>query len=377
MKLKAGLYIHVPFCEKKCEYCDFYSITRLDQTDSFVQALDKEMEIRAPDFSDYSFETIFLGGGTPSLLNENQMQQIWQSLQTHFSFALLPEVTLEANPGTLSFPKLRFLNELGFNRLSLGVQSFHDSELAFLGRIHSAAEVYESYGAARDAGFTNINIDLMTAFPGITLQSFESSLAAAVQLQPEHISCYTLIFEPGTPFYKKMRQGKLTPLAEEEEASYYRTASEVLKAHGYLHYEISNFARSEEHICRHNRIYWQHHPYLGLGPSAHSFSGNQRQANKRSLWGYVRELARGKLPIDFCETLSDEDLMFEYIFLNLRFYEGIDLAEFSNRFGIDHLKRFSDRIQHLTDNNLIVADDHHLKLTRRGWMLADSVAAYF
>lgn len=375
--MKSGLYIHMPFCEKKCEYCDFYSITQLDQMDNFVHSLQKEMEIRASDYANHTFQTIYFGGGTPSLLNENQMILIWDSLRTNFKFCDQPEVSIEANPGTLTRAKLAFLKDLGFNRLSLGAQSFNPNELMFLGRIHSVDDIYQSFHIAREVGFANINVDLITAFPSITLQSFYRSLRETIRLGPEHISCYTLIFEPGTGFYKKMQQGKLKPLEDDREASYYKMASDTLEAEGYLHYEISNFSRGQEHICQHNQIYWNHHPYLGLGPSAHSFLNNQRQANKRSLAIYINDLAKGQLPIGFQEDLTDEDLMFEYIFLNLRMRDGIDLTDFQSRFGIDYGDKFSTKIQYLSDNNFIEMDGHHLRLSERGWMLADSISTYF
>jgi oxygen-independent coproporphyrinogen-3 oxidase len=375
--IEAGLYIHIPFCEKKCDYCDFYSITRLEQIDGFVQALQTEIEIRAQYFRNYTFKTMFWGGGTPSLLNEKQITQILDRLKLNFHFNDEAEITIEANPGTLTSSKLYFLKKLGFNRLSLGAQSFNPHELNFLGRIHSVNEIYKSYNDARDAGFSNINIDLMAAFPSITLRSFKNSLSKAVQLKPEHISCYTLIFEPRTVFYKKMQRGELMPIDGDEEASYYEIASKILQANGYLHYEISNFSLGEKHICKHNLSYWEHKTYLGLGPSAHSFFQNQRQANKRSLLIYINELNKGNLPIDFQENLSEEDLISEYIFLNLRLRRGINLNDFQNRFGRDYIKKFSSKIQYLSDNKLVEANDHYLKLTDRGWMLADYIAASF
>jgi len=375
--MEAGLYIHIPFCEKKCDYCDFYSITALDRIDSFISALQKEIEIRSPIFSDYTFHTIFFGGGTPSLLKEKQVLQIWDTLTSNLSFIEKPEITVEANPGTLTHSKLSFLKNIGFNRLSLGVQSFNPDELTFLGRIHSAEDVYENFSFAREAGFSNINIDLMTAFPGITLDSFKKSLGETIRLRPEHISCYTLIFEPGTVFHRKMLKGQLNPLEDAEEASYYRLASAILKENGYHHYEISNFSIGENNLCKHNLIYWNHKPYLGLGPSAHSFFNNQRHANKRSLSAYLDALDMGNLPIDFQENLSDDDLIFEYMILNLRLQKGINLSEFRNRFGVDCSERFNSKIKYLSENNLIEVDDRYLRLSEKGWMFADSIAAYF
>lgn len=377
MKQNAGLYIHIPFCEKKCEYCDFYSITQLEQIGAFVGALLKEIKLRSPQYKDMLFRTVFWGGGTPSILREEDIEQIWKALHANFNIAEEGEFSIESNPGTLTYSKLTFFRSLGFNRLSMGVQSFNSAELQFLGRIHSVDDVIENFHNARRAGFSNINIDLMTAFPGITAESFANSLNRALQLRPEHISCYTLIFEPGTVFYKKMLRGDMKPLAEDEEAAYYESAREVLESQGYRQYEISNFALGAEYICRHNLVYWKHQPYLGLGPSAHSFSGNTRFSNKRSLAAYVKSLAQNRLPLDFQEELSPEQLMFEYTFLSLRLRSGIDLSDFRQRFGTDFSEKYHSAIRQLAEDKLIEWDERNLRLSPKGWMVAESVAAYF
>jgi oxygen-independent coproporphyrinogen-3 oxidase len=377
MKEHTGLYVHIPFCEKKCEYCDFYSITQLDQIDSFVNALLTEIALRAPEFQDTVFYTVFLGGGTPSILQKKHIEQIWRAIYTHFRIAPEGEFSIESNPGTLSYDKLSLFREFGFTRLSMGVQSFNPSELTFLGRIHTVEEVYQNFTNARNAGFSNINIDLMTAFPGITHKSFCHSLEQTLHLNPEHISCYTLIFEPGTVFYKKMQRGDMQPLNEDEEAAYYEIAREILEPQGYQQYEISNFARGFDHACRHNLIYWKHRPYLGLGPSAHSFFRNTRFANKRSLPAYLKSLAKNELPLDFREELSPEQLMFEYTFLSLRLREGVDLNDFRQRFGTDFGKKYHSAIRRLTENKLIEFDDRVLRLSKEGWIVADTVAVYF
>ncbi|MFQ5584234.1 MAG: radical SAM family heme chaperone HemW, partial [Calditrichia bacterium] len=345
MRHPCGLYIHIPFCVQKCGYCEFYSITRTEQIESFVQALLIEIELRAELFNRQVFHTIFLGGGTPSLLSENQMERIWSSLKNNFKFIARPETTIEANPGTLSPSKLEFLKDSGFNRLSLGVQSFNANELKFLGRIHSATEALEIYENARSAGFQNINIDLMTAFPGITHRSFRGSLKTALQLQPEHISCYTLIFEPGTPFHRRMKRGELIPLSADAEAEYYEIARQTLESSGYYQYEISNFAKGADYICKHNTIYWKQYPYLGLGSSAHSFHKNIRSANIRSVNRYISLLKQGKLPQVMTEQLSQEQMMFEYIFLNLRLRDGLDLTDFRKRFKQDFLKKYHSELK--------------------------------
>lgn len=371
-----GLYIHVPFCHAKCEYCDFYSITLLDQIEDFVQALLIELELRAAEGNGRQFDTIFMGGGTPSLLSPEQMGRIWETLHRHYDISPAGEFSMESNPGTLDAEKLVAFRSLGFNRISMGVQSFNPEELKFLGRIHSVEDVLENFENARRAGFTNINVDLMTAFPGISEASFQHSLETALSLGAEHLSCYTLIFEPGTILYKRMQKGEVHPLKEEEEVRYYELAARVLGAHGYEQYEISNFAQPG-YICQHNLIYWQHQPYLGFGPSAHSFLDGVRSGNKRSLMAYVKKIREKELPRDFSEKLSEKDLVFEHIFLRLRLKEGLNLAEFRSQFGEDFREVYADVLNRLRSDQLIEENDQFIRLSSRGWLLADAVAAYF
>jgi len=373
----AGLYFHIPFCQKKCDYCDFYSITQVEQIDRFVDALLKEIEMRAPRFKNERFSTVFFGGGTPSLLSAAQLSRIWQKIRDNFQISPDAECSIESNPGTLDAEKLAAFRETGFNRLSMGVQSFNAAELEFLGRIHSVEDVFENFENARNAGFSNINIDLMTAFPGISRESFLHSLNEAASLKPAHIACYTLIFEPGTVFYKRMERGELQPLQEEKEAEYYEMAAEILAEFGYRQYEVSNFARGKENVCRHNLIYWKHQPYAGFGPSAHSFHQNARSANKRSLMAYLHAIDAGELAVDFREELSPEQLMFEYIFLNLRLKDGLDLHEFRQRFGVDFLQHYHANITRLSDDGVVEFDERAFRLSPKGWLLADAVATYF
>ena len=377
MTQTAGLYIHIPFCERKCGYCDFYSITHLELVDAFVDALIQEIQLRGRWGADYRFQTVFLGGGTPSLLSPEQLQRILGGLREHFPILRDAEITIEANPGTLSREKLRAYRQLGINRLSLGAQSLHAAELRFLGRRHTAEEVMHNVSLAREAGFENINLDLMTAFPGQTLDSFRHTLEQAVQLHPAHLSCYTLIFEPGTPFYHRMQTGELLPVPEEKEVQFYQEARRFLEERGYRQYEISNFARDKAYICRHNCIYWNYHPYLGLGPSAHSFDGKQRWANIRSVSSYIQHLKAGRLPVDFQESLTPQQQMFEYIYLHLRLRNGLDLAAFRQRFGVDLTSRYRDTIHRLLSEGLIEPPNGHLKLTDKGWLLADTIATHF
>ncbi|GAB4370014.1 MAG: radical SAM family heme chaperone HemW [Calditrichia bacterium] len=373
----AGIYLHIPFCERKCGYCDFYSITNLNKIEVFVEGLCKEIRLRAAQYSHLTFDTVYLGGGTPSLLPIAQLKKIWEVLFRHFRISPEGEFTIEANPGTLTRTKLREIRSLGFNRLSLGVQSFRDEDLKFLNRIHTVEDIRRNYQDAREVGFGNINFDLMSAFPGLTLQKFQKTLEMAVDLRPEHVSCYTLIFEPHTPFYRKMVNGDIRPVEEDEEAAFFDTALDFLSARGYQVYEISNFALGETYRCRHNMKYWEHQNYLGFGPSAHSFISPMRWGNVRSLALYIRALLQNRLPVVSREVLTPETRQFEYIFLHLRLAEGINLSEFYNYFGEKFTEKYGDTLTTLINDDLIVHQADRIRLTRKGWRLADEVARHF
>jgi oxygen-independent coproporphyrinogen-3 oxidase len=287
------------------------------------------------------------------------------------------EFTIEANPESLDRNKLENLRQMGFNRLSLGIQSFHEDDLRFLGRIHNVQQAVDAFEMARQSGFHNINLDLMTAFPGLTPTKFSISLGRAVSLQPEHISCYSLIFEKGTPFYHQMKSGKFSPLSDEEEKEYYEMVQDVLSRHGYTAYEISNFARSADNYCKHNLKYWNHHSYLGFGPSAHTFVKPKRWSNIRALPAYMEKLAEDILPISYSETLNESQLELEYIFLHLRLKDGIDMHEYQRRFGKDFTSSYSETIKQFAACGMIGILDDRLFLTSKGWLLADEIAVAF
>jgi oxygen-independent coproporphyrinogen-3 oxidase len=374
---KAGLYLHIPFCLKKCGYCDFYSITRLQQQNDFVEALIREMALLSPQYQHLEFDTIYLGGGTPSLLSTQQLEDIWQNIQHYFSISSKGEFSIEANPGTINKEKLIFMRQIGFNRLSLGVQSFNETDLKFLGRIHSLQDIYDGFDSARQVGFENINIDLISAFPGLTHERFRITLQKAAVLKSEHISCYTLIFEPNTPFYHHLKQGELPALTADEEAVFIDISNQELLQAGYTAYEISNYALSADFFCRHNLKYWEHQPYLGLGPSAHSFISPRRWKNHRSMTRYLESLANNSLPIAQQEKLSNDDLEFEYIFLHLRLKEGLNLVDFNNRFQADFTEKYRTPLEKLNGAGLIDVYNQQIKLTDQGWLLADEVSSFF
>jgi len=286
----AGIYIHVPFCLRKCRYCDFYSVAQLNQRDAFVKALQREIEL-APDPG--PVDSLYFGGGTPSLLDPDQVAAILTAARARFEFLSDVEITLEANPGTVDKATLTDFKTAGVNRLNLGIQSFENRQLAFLGRIHTATEARQSIEAARAAGYSNLGLDLIYGLPGQNPVEMAREVEAAVAPEPEHLSCYLLTYEQGTPLDKDREFGKVTPLPEKDAADLFLEIRKLLSAHGYRQYEISNFARSEQYFSRHNQKYWNFAPYIGLGPAAHSFIEPVRYWNHRELPDYLSDLEKG------------------------------------------------------------------------------------
>ncbi len=374
---KAGLYLHIPFCVKKCGYCDFYSVTWLEEQENFIQAICKEMELLSPEYQKVEFDTLYLGGGTPSLLSTENFERLWNDLHRFFHISEGGEFSLEANPGTIDREKLTFLRRLGFNRLSLGAQSFSEKALKFLGRIHTVPDIYDGFTAARQAGFDNINLDLISAFPGLNHQEFKETLIKAAELESEHLSCYTLIIEENTPFDQRRQNGEFSDLSADEQAIFVEITHHELTRRGYQVYEISNYARGADYFCRHNLKYWTHQPYLGLGPSAHSFFSPRRWKNHRSLSHYLQSLRRNILPVSEQETLDDRLLEFEYVFLHLRLKDGINLTEYQRRFHKNFVQSYHTSLHKLQQAGLLEMQQDQLKLTERGWLLADEVSSFF
>jgi oxygen-independent coproporphyrinogen III oxidase len=357
----SGLYIHVPFCRSKCPYCDFYSHTDLSLIIAWVKALENEIGIYKDQF--LGFDTFYLGGGSPSVLSEEQMDSLFELLFNQFRFEQGSEITIEVNPNDLNPNKLKELLALGINRISLGVQSFDEQELILLGRRHTAEEAVSALKWIRETGFTNIGIDLIYGLPGQSGGQWISSLEKALTFRPEHLSCYQLTISKGTRFWGLKEKGDIQPISEKEEEAFFLATSNFLKDHGYIHYEVSNFAREENYFSRHNHKYWQRVPYLGLGPSAHSFQGNRRWWNVRSVRQYCRILDGGKMPVEDQEELTPEQVQLETISLGLRTRAGVDLDELG---GID-----SEKIQGLVDLGLVAVEDKRLVPTQKGLLLAD------
>jgi len=369
---QAGLYIHIPFCKSKCGYCSFYSIKSLNLLPDFIDALNKEMKFYSKLFK--SFDTVYLGGGTPSLLTPQQIETILKTVGKFYKIDPHAEITIEVNPGDVSLEYFQSLRLLGINRLNIGIQSFDDQLLKFLGRRHSASDALESMEAARDAGFSNIGLDLIYGVHHQNIKSWENTLQKAITLKPEHISCYQLSLAPKTPLYQIYQEKSIKLPSNEQQTKYFFTTSEILENDGYLHYEVSNFAREECLKSKHNMKYWQHVPYLGLGPAAHSFLDNKRWWNKAAVKTYLQEISAGNMPVENTETLSAEQLQLEALFLGLRTKAGIDLKLYKIRYGVDLLEDKKSMIDLLIKNKLVELKDSFLRPTRAGMAVADSLA---
>lgn len=378
MKKELELYIHIPFCVKKCAYCDFLSGPSTPEgIETYVAALIKEIKAYSSMALEYVVTTIFFGGGTPSTLSGAQMQKIMDVLREVFQISEQAEISMEANPGTVTEENLKLYKMAGINRISFGLQTANNEELKVLGRIHTYEQFLESFAMARQAGFDNINVDLISAIPNQTVESWEKSLHKVLERKPEHISAYSLIIEEGTPFAKWYGEGAKKedelPTEEVEREIYHRT-EEILKENGYYRYEISNYAKKGKE-CRHNLGYWERKEYLGLGLGASSLIGNQRFHNIEDLAQYIE--CTGNLEILCCdrEILSEQEQMEEFIFLGLRKMEGISKQEFQCLFGKTLEDCYEDNIERMKQKKLIEEADGYMRLTKQGIDLSNYVFA--
>jgi len=367
----AGIYIHIPFCAVKCIYCDFYSITdRENSIPRFINAIVKEIETCTVDVSNWKLETIFIGGGTPSLLNGRNIESILNALERKYNLAQKKEWTMEANPGEAPLERLKDFRSLGINRLSMGVQSLEPDLLKFLTRIHSANQVFETYEHARNAGFENINCDLIYSMPGQSWEIWERDLLRVLDLKPDHISAYTLTLEKGTELYQFVKKGQVTMPEEDQTGGWFLKTHGILNSHGYSAYEISNFARQGME-CRHNLHYWRIHPFLAFGPSAHGFDGSNRWGNVRSLDQYLTQIESGNTPISMKESLTQKNLTNELIGFGLRMNEGIDLAQIPERY----LNQFITNLESAREkwSDVLILRDSSVSLTKKGMVYTDAV----
>jgi oxygen-independent coproporphyrinogen-3 oxidase len=374
----ASLYLHIPFCHTRCHYCDFNTYAGiLPLRKPYVQALLKEIALagdmaRSPAGERRRTPTLFFGGGTPSLLDAEQITHLLAECHRSFAVDEDAEITLEANPGTLDLPHLQGLRAAGINRLSLGAQSFHDELLQSLGRIHSSEEISQAVQLARQAGFCSLNLDFMFGLPAQTMRHWQETLEQALRLSPEHLSLYSLIIEEGTPFFTWTHEGRITPADEDLCADMYEYARERLQVEGYEQYEISNWALAG-HQCRHNLTYWWNLPYIGLGAGAHSFFAGKRFSTTLEPREYIRQLARGQRPLAESAEVSRQQEMTETAFLALRTLAGLHLPTFTQRFNESFSDFVGERLRRVEEAGLLTHTRDWLRLSERGLLLGNEV----
>lgn len=387
-KKELELYVHIPFCVRKCAYCDFLSAPADTQERTlYIDALTEEIRARKNDFTAYRVSTIFLGGGTPSILEGGDSARIFRALQENFDISDDAEITMEVNPGTVTEEKAASWRKSGVNRLSIGLQSADDRELKMLGRIHTYREFLDTWKIVREAGFENVNVDLISAIPGQNLRSWSETLRKAADLGPEHISAYSLIVEEGTPFYERYGDGSgededkgnhLPPLPDEDtEREIYKATEKILAEYGYHRYEISNYAKTG-YECRHNLGYWERKEYLGLGLGASSLLSECRFHNTADMGKYLRLYENAGT--DICEDiehLSVEDQMEEFMFLGLRKTVGISVDDFRKAFGKEIREVYGEQMRKLEEQRLIEYSGNRVRLTERGTDISNYVFSEF
>ena len=395
-----SLYIHIPFCEQKCNYCDFLSFPAQDGVRSaYLTALKHELLFRAKDFGKEGEDareiiSAYIGGGTPSVLEADQIDEILRILYTYYEIAKDCEISMEVNPGTVDFEKLKAYRVAGINRLSIGCQSMQDEELQKLGRIHTKEDIHTTYQAAREAGFTNINIDLMSALPDQSFDDYIDSVAQVVDLQPEHISAYALILEEGTPFYEEYSEEVRD---EDLDLEMYEETCKYLTGHGYEQYEISNYARKcesgcdteasgqeactplqdHDYRCRHNVVYWKRGEYLGLGLGASSLISETRFRNTEDIDAYIAADGNADTMMEDMEVLNYHARMEEFMFLGLRMTEGISIRDFEETFHHPIRRIYAKAIDNLVSDGLLTVEGDRISLTRTGINVSNYALAQF
>lgn len=374
LKMKElGIYVHIPFCKQKCYYCDFVSYANKEtEMKRYVEALQKEIEIEKNETARVT--TIYIGGGTPSLVDKEEIQKIITTIKQNYVVEKEAEITIEVNPGTVDVAKLEAYKKAGINRLSIGLQATQNDLLKKIGRIHTYGEFLTCYQLARKIGFKNINIDLMLGLPSQTLQDIEESVRKVIALNPEHISLYSLIVEEDTPIEKMLEEKKLTLPTEEVERNMYWQAKKTLERSGYIHYEISNFAKPG-YESKHNTNCWKQKEYLGFGVAAHSYQNKKRYCNTSCIAEYCKNNEAGKFKNNrtICEIQTDEERRKEYMLLGLRMLEGIDVQEFKHKFIQNPLYLFHQELEKLVKEELVEIDLNQIKLTNKGLDFANIV----
>ena len=370
--IKAGLYIHIPFCKVKCVYCDFYSITKKEeQIPLFTECLLKEIDSYKDYTGKWTFDTIFFGGGTPSLLPAKYLEQILQKLHDTFNTSKVKEITLEANPGEASLEHLKDIRKLGVNRLSMGFQSFDDKILKVLGRLHKSKDCFKTFKNARKVGFDNINTDMIFNIPDLSVENWKKDLNKLLELKPEHISAYSLTVEPSTKLFNLVKNGRLLMPLERIDIEQYLLTGDILSKHGYNHYEISNYSLNNKE-CKHNLHYWNLSPYLSFGPSAHSYNLSERWWNYRSLDKYINKISQNTLPVEGKEKLDYRDKYNELILNGLRLSKGVSIQNAKNHFN----GKFNDYIQSIQNKwDCLKVDEDTIKITKNGSLFVDEISS--
>lgn len=370
-----SIYVHIPFCARRCAYCDFNTYAwRGDIVRDTLDAIRRHIE--CVEAEGVVVPTIFFGGGTPTFPDPELIVRLLDAIRRRFHVLPDAEISIEANPGTVDRSRFAVLHQAGFNRLSIGVQAFDDQLLRVLGRLHSAQEAVRSYEAARAAGFENVNLDLMFALPGQTVQQWQHTLRTAIRLQPEHLSCYALTIEPNTPFYSLHQRGQLPLPDEETDLCMYQYALRALTRAGYEHYEISNFARPG-YRCRHNMVYWRNEEYLGFGPGAVSYRDGVRWKCVSHPRRYVQAVREGASLVEEQERLSPEESLGETVMLMLRTRDGVDVKAVEARYGVPLAERYAPQLRRLRCLRLLEVTPDRWRITAKGLPIANTVCAEF
>ncbi|WP_417876580.1 radical SAM family heme chaperone HemW [Winogradskyella sediminis] len=368
----SGIYIHIPFCKQACHYCDFHFSTSLKKKDELVNALCKELELRKDEFKNPSVETIYFGGGTPSLLTNEELQVLIDSVYQNYKVSANPEITLEANPDDLSKERIIELSKSPINRLSIGIQSFFEADLKLMNRAHNANEAKECLSVAT-RHFDNISLDLIYGIPGASNAQWLENIETALRFGVPHISSYALTVEPKTALASFIKKGVIDDVDDEQAHEQFHMLKDQLEASGFVHYELSNFGK-EGFFSKNNSAYWQGKSYLGIGPSAHSFNGRQRGWNVSNNSKYIKALQQQQLPIEV-ETLTQTDQYNEYVMTGLRTIWGVSLLKVENEFGIDYKDYLIEQSKIFINQQLLYIDDKHIRVTKKGQFLCDGIAS--
>ncbi|WP_195336176.1 radical SAM family heme chaperone HemW [Paraclostridium bifermentans] len=372
-----GLYIHVPFCAQKCYYCDFNSYKiNSNQKKEYLINIEREMKFYEGEFKDKCFDTVFFGGGTPSILTVDELKELVNNINENFNIKKDAEITIECNPGTINREKLEAMKKMGINRLSIGLQATQNYHLKSIGRIHTYEEFEKNYYDALDIGFKNINIDLMYALPNQKTQEWKDTLDKIIKLNPSHISAYSLILEEGTKLYDMYQNKEFELLDEDTDINMYNYTIDTLKRHGYNQYEISNYSK-EDLECKHNIIYWKCDNYLGLGPGASGFVGDTRYSNIEDICEYNKCIMQNIRPVSEEIELTKKDKIEEFIFMGLRMNEGINIDVFKERFDTDFYDIYQEVMDNLIKRELVRFDGKNISLTQKGREISNSVFIEF